>query len=57
MFVRLLKRALWYLGLGMMFMGAALGIPIVIDPPPRDKVEESQDQSGTRRRKRKRRGG
>jgi hypothetical protein len=56
MFWKRVKRVLWYLGLGLLAMGAVFGIPIIIDPPPRDVAADSQDQSGARpRRKRRRR--
>ena len=54
MFVRRLKRFLRYFGLAMMGVAAVFGIPLIIDPPPRDRVVESQDQTGARRKKRKR---
>ena len=54
-FVRRLGRVIWYLGLGMVGFAALFGIPIIIDPPPRDCVEESQDQTGARPKKRRRR--
>jgi hypothetical protein len=56
MFWKRVKRVLWSLGLVMMVVGALFGIPIIIDPPPRDCAAESQDQFGARpRRKRRRR--
>jgi hypothetical protein len=56
MLVRRLKRVLWYFGLAaVMGVAAVFGIPLIIDPPPRDRVVESQDQTGAPRKKRKRR--
>jgi hypothetical protein len=55
-FFRRCKRVLWWLGFILLAFGAAVGIPIIIDPPPRDQAAESQDRSGSRRGSRRRRG-
>jgi hypothetical protein len=52
-FFRPLKRLLWWFGL--VFVGAVSGIPIAIDPPPRERVEDPWDQTGARRKNRRRR--
>jgi len=55
---RSLRRWLYYGVLGMSAVAALFGVPIIIDPPPRDRVEESQDAEGRgpgRRRRRPRR--
>ena len=56
-FVRCLKRVLWWCGFALVAVGAVFGIPIIIDPPPRDQAADLQDQSGSRRRPKRRRPG
>ena len=43
---RLLLRHTRTLALVMMGVAALFGIPIIIDPPPQDRVAESQDADG-----------
>ena len=47
----------WLRLLAVMFaaVAALFGVPLIIDPPPRDATEESQDVEGRTRRKRRRR--
>jgi hypothetical protein len=42
------------LALAMMVVGALFGIPIVIDPPPRDASAECQEREAALRPKRRR---
>ena len=36
-------------------VAALFGVPLIIDPPPRDATEESQDADGRTRQRRRRR--
>ena len=58
-FRRSLARYAYLFALIMAAVAAMFGIPIIIDPPPRDRVEEGQEADGRRvlRPKRRRRGG
>jgi hypothetical protein len=51
-------RMLRGLALVMMAVAAAFGIPIIIDPPPRDRAADVQDKDGrgSRPRRGRRRG-
>jgi hypothetical protein len=51
---RLLSRCLRALALGLMVMGALIGIPIIIDPPPRDATADCREAEGRNTRPRKR---
>jgi hypothetical protein len=46
MFPRSLAHALRGLGLIMMVVAALFGIPIIIDPPPRDHSADVQETGG-----------
>lgn len=51
-------RALRVLGLVLAVVGALFGVPIVIDPPPRDATAESRSADGAagdRKRRRRQR--
>jgi hypothetical protein len=54
-FRKRLGRSLRLLALAMMVVGAMFGIPIVIDPPPRDASAECQDADGRVRPRRRQR--
>jgi hypothetical protein len=53
-FPRSLGRWFRMLALAMMVVGALFGIPIVIDPPPRDASAECQEREAALRPKRRR---
>jgi hypothetical protein len=53
-FRRSLARYAYLFALVMAAVAAMFGIPIIIDPPPGDRVEESQDAEGKIRRRKKR---
>ena len=50
-----LVRSLRTLAVVLMAVAAMFGIPIIIDPPPRDQSAEVQDAEGRRTRRRHRR--
>jgi hypothetical protein len=52
-----LVRALRTLAVVMMAVAAMFGIPIIIDPPPRDHSADVQEVDGRRTRPRRRRRG
>ena len=52
-----LARALRTLSIVMMAVAVIFGIPIIIDPPPRDHSADVQEADGRRTRPRRRRRG